>query len=135
MSDYDAIIKRMNDLTLRARNREITWEKYRRKWNRINRNDYYYLQIMFRVLGKGLAESNVNETCQTCGFTTTFKVTVESDLKLLPFEPKYRKVSMENKKVCPKCGMLGIPHVERGYTRFYHYRQGKRKVCYIGKTS
>jgi len=77
-----------------------------------------------------LARAEVS--CQKCDYRSEFSIKIFSDLEPQPMLPKYEKIK---KTKCPKCGMLGTTAKDkRGYIRFMHYRNGTRKVCYVGKT-
>lgn len=128
---FEKHINGMNDLTLKAKNHEISWQHYKKKWNKMKLRICHFTPFFKMKMVTCYPE----EKCKTCGYKTTFEVQLTSDIALLPFQTKYRKTSLKNKKVCPKCGKLGIPHVDaRGYLKFYHYKNGQRNVCYVGKS-
>ena len=63
--------------------------------------------------------------CLKCGRTNLWAFIAVSDLEIKP-----RKILEK----CPKCGEQGSEYIDkRGFIYFQHYREGKRKVCYIGK--
>jgi len=130
---YERIVRRMNKLTKKAKNRKITWREYSQQWKRLNRE----LNIENRKWGIGfklhpkVCLDSILESCQKCDYGSEFSIRIFSDLEPQPMQPKYDKIL---KTKCPKCGMLGTTTKDkRGYVRFMHYRNGKRKVCYIGK--
>lgn len=140
------IVEHLNTLTKRAEQEKISYTKYAKEWNKIveiiERGDYViYARYLPEMYAKPQANSVEHphiheEKCKKCKRITHFDLIVEPDVKLLPCLPKYkrRRKDAKPKQKCPKCNKLGIPHKDkRGYTRFYHYKDNKRKVCYIGK--
>jgi len=130
---YERIVTRMNKLTNKAKNRKITWREYSQQWKRLNRQ--LNLENPKRGIGFKLHPrvelDSITEGCQKCNYGSSFHIRIFSDLEPQPMQPKYEKIP---KTKCPKCGMLGTSTKDkRGYVRFMHYQNGKRKVCYIGK--
>lgn len=135
MLEYERIVRRMNKLTKKAKARKIAWWKYSTKWKRLNRQ--FNLENPNEIIGGKLYPKRVIESilefCQKCNMGSGFHIEIFSDLEPQPMLPKYAKIQ---KTTCPKCGMLGTStRDQRGYVRFMHYRNGKRKVCYIGKVA
>lgn len=132
---YERIVRRMNNLTNKALNRKITWREYSQQWKKLNRqlNLENPKGMRYEKLHPKVALDSILETCQKCAYYSTFSIKIFSDLEPKPMLPKYEKIL---KTKCPKCGMLGTTTKDkRGYVRFMHYRNGKRKVCYIGKVA
>jgi len=130
---YERIVKHMNKLTNKAKNHKITWRKYSQQWKRLNRqlNVENPKGMLYEKLHPKVWLDYITEGCQKCDYGSEFTIKIFSDLEPQPMLPKYEKIV---KTKCPKCGMLGTSTKDkRGYTRFMHYRNGKRKVCYIGK--
>lgn len=143
------IVQHLNTLTKRAEQGKLSYAKYSKAWLKIvetiERGDevVYQRRYLPELYNKPHANSvwspNIHEEkCKKCERITRFDLTVEPDIELLPCLPKYKRRSKRAKPLekCPKCNKLGISHInKRGYTLFYHYKDNKRKVCYIGKVA
>ena len=142
------LVQHLNNLTKRAKQEKISYTKYSKEWKKIQmiieRGDYViytrYLPELNNKFHLNCAEypDIHQEKCNKCKRITRFDLFIEPDIELLPCLPKYirRAKGVKPKEKCPKCGKLGIPHTDkRGYLKFYHYKDGKRIVCYIGKVA
>ena len=63
--------------------------------------------------------------CPECKVWNIWAFVATTEVKIQP---------MKIKEKCSKCGLPGSKYIDgRGYVYFQHYREGKRRVCYIGK--
>ena len=140
---HEKVIRYLNELTAKAKNREMPYRVYIKEWRRVFAEyirpmpeDISKQRFFVEIEGEMYRSQPPNEGrmdyCRACGNRIHWDVSLVADFDVLPHEPKYR--IGKPKRQCPKCGRLGSSYTDkRGYVYYQHFVDGKRKVCYIKK--